>query len=68
MFSYKMRKSKIASLMQASDEDLIKMEASKAEYLKNFVMGPEGNRFSVNLLDDSNQTPEDPDGLASCNN
>ena len=67
MFSYKMRKSTIASLMQASDEDLVKMETSKAERLKSFVMGPEGNKFSVNLLDDSNQTPEDPEGLASCN-
>lgn len=67
MFSYNMRKSTIASLMQASDEELVKMEASKAERLKNFVMGPEGNKFSVNLLDDSNQTQEDPEGLASCN-
>lgn len=66
MFSYNMKTSMISSLIQAGEEDLVKMEASKSERLKNFVMGAEGNRFSVNLLDDSTQTPEDPEGLASC--
>lgn len=67
MFSYNMKKSTITALVNASDEDLVKMEVSKAERLKSFAMGPEGNKFSVNLLDDSGQTLEDPEGLASCN-
>lgn len=65
-FTYNCQKSMLAYVSQLNDEQLIKAEEFHFAHLKKFIMGPTGNEFYVNLLDDSDKTPEDPEGLASC--
>lgn len=65
-FTYNLQKAMIVYITQLNNEQLIKTEESHSDHLKKYTMGQEGKEFYVNLLDDSNKTQEDPEGLASC--
>ncbi len=66
VFTYNLQNSWATYLAQMSEQQLIDTENSHLAHLKKFTMGESGKEFYVNLLDDSNNTPEDPEGLVSC--
>ncbi len=63
---YNMEQGLISRLLKMNDQQLAEMEIGYSEKLKKYPLGSGSDAYFVNLLDDSNKTPEDPEGLASC--